>query len=89
MDHLRGDPRIAIPRGPRPRTRANPGGLTPRELQVLPLLIEGLRNAELADRLVVSPKTIDHDVSSILRKLDVTARGQTGAAAARLGLLDR
>jgi DNA-binding NarL/FixJ family response regulator len=79
----------AIPRGPRPRTRANPGGLTPRELEVLPLLIEGLRNAQIADRLIVSPKTVDHHVSSILHKLDIRTRGQAGAAAVRLGLLER
>ena len=78
----------AIPRGPRPRTRANAALLTPRELEVLPLLAEGLRNAEIADRLVISPKTVDHHVSSILRKLDVTNRGQAGAAAARLGLIE-
>jgi ATP/maltotriose-dependent transcriptional regulator MalT len=76
-----------VPRGPRPRTRANPARLTPRELEVLPLIAEGLRNAEIADRLVVSPKTIDHHVSSILRKLDVRTRGQAGPAAARLGLI--
>ena len=76
----------AIPRGPRPRTRANAGGLTARELEVLPLLVEGLRNAEIADRLVVSPKTVDHHVSSILRKLDVRTRGEAAAEAARLGL---
>ncbi|MGH2926903.1 MAG: LuxR C-terminal-related transcriptional regulator, partial [Solirubrobacteraceae bacterium] len=75
-----------IPRGPRPRTLANPAGLTNRELEVLPLLTEGLRNAEIADRLIVSPKTVDHHVSSILRKLDVRTRAQAGAAAARLGL---
>jgi DNA-binding CsgD family transcriptional regulator/tetratricopeptide (TPR) repeat protein len=75
-----------IPRGPRARTRANAAGLTSRELEVLPLLAAGLRNAEIADRLIVSPKTVDHHVSSILRKLDVRTRGQAGAAAARLGL---
>jgi DNA-binding NarL/FixJ family response regulator len=51
---------------------------------VLPLLAEGLRNAEIADRLVLSTKTIDHHVSSILSKLDVKTRGQVAAAAARL-----
>jgi DNA-binding CsgD family transcriptional regulator len=77
-----------IPRGPRARTRANVAGLTSRELEVLPLLAAGLRNAEIADRLIVSPKTVDHHVSSILRKLDVRTRGQASAAAARLGLAD-
>ena len=74
-----------VPRGPRSRTRANAAGLTSRELEVLPLLAAGLRNAEIADRLVVSPKTVDHHVSAILRKLNVRTRGQVGAAAARLG----
>ncbi len=79
----------AVPRGPRARTQANPAWLTPRELEVLPLLAEGLRNTEIAARLIVSPKTVDHHVSSILRKLDVRTRGQAGAAALRLGLIER
>jgi len=78
----------AVPRGPRPRTRANPYGLTARELDVLPLLAQGLRNAEIAKRLVVSQKTVDHHVSAILRKLNVRTRGEASAAALRLGLLD-
>jgi DNA-binding NarL/FixJ family response regulator len=51
----------------------------------LPLLAAGLRNAEIADHLIVSPKTVDHHVSSILRKLGIRPRGQAGAAT-RLGL---
>jgi len=78
----------AVPRGPRPETRANPAGLTARELDVLPLLAQGLRNAEIAERLVVSQKTVDHHVSAILRKLNVRTRGEASAAALRLGLLD-
>jgi DNA-binding CsgD family transcriptional regulator len=78
----------AVPRGPRPSTRQNPAGLTARELEVLVLLAEGLRNAQIAERLVVAPKTVDHHVSAILRKLDAPTRGQAAAAAARLGLLD-
>lgn len=76
-----------LPRGPRPATRENPAGLTNRELEVLSLLAQGLRNAEIAQRLVVTPKTVDHHVSSILRKLGVTNRGQAAAAAAGLGLV--
>jgi DNA-binding CsgD family transcriptional regulator len=76
-----------VPRGPRPRTRKNPAGLTARELEVLPLLAEGLRNAQIALRLVVSEKTVDHHVSAILRKLDVRTRGEASAEAMRLGLL--
>jgi DNA-binding CsgD family transcriptional regulator/tetratricopeptide (TPR) repeat protein len=76
-----------IPRGPRPRTRENPAGLTARELEVLALLADGLRNAQIAERLVVSAKTAEHHVSAILRKLDVRTRGEAVAAAARLGLV--
>jgi DNA-binding NarL/FixJ family response regulator len=54
--------------------------------RVLLLLAEGLRNTDIADRLMVSCKTVEHHVSSILRKLDVRTRGQAAAAAARLGL---
>jgi DNA-binding CsgD family transcriptional regulator len=76
-----------VPRGPRASTTGNPAGLTNRELEVLPLLAAGLRNAEIAQRLVVSQKTVDHHVSAILRKLGVNTRGQAGVAATRLGLI--
>jgi DNA-binding NarL/FixJ family response regulator len=76
----------AVPRGPRPATRANPAGLTTREIEVLQLLSDGLRNAEIADRLVVSPKTVGHHVSAILAKLGVRSRTEAAAAAGRLGI---
>ncbi len=75
-----------IPRGPRKATRENPANLTPREVEVLALVAEGLRNAEIAERLFVSEKTVDHHVSAILRKLGVRTRGQAGAEAVRLGV---
>ena len=78
-----------VPRGPRPSTQGNPAGLTTRELEVLALVAEGLRNAEIAERLIVTRKTVDHHVSAILRKLDAPTRGQAAAAAIRLGLLQR
>jgi DNA-binding CsgD family transcriptional regulator len=75
-----------VPRGPRATTRENPANLTPRELEVLALVSEGLRNAEIAARLFVTEKTVGHHVSAILRKLRVRTRTEAGAEAARLGL---
>ena len=75
-----------VARGPRPGTKRNPSGLTAREVEVLSLMAQGLRNAEIAERLVVSVKTIDHHVSAILRKLGVQTRGQASVEAMRLGL---
>jgi ATP/maltotriose-dependent transcriptional regulator MalT len=63
-----------ITRTPHARTCRNPAGLTKRELEVLTLLGEGLRNTDIGERLVVSPKTVDHHVCAILRKLGVPNR---------------
>lgn len=76
--------RVMLPRGPRAATRSNPGGLTARELEVLQLLHEGLRNADIAERLVVSEKTVDHHVSAVLRKLGVRSRSAAAAKAREL-----
>ena len=76
-----------IPRGPRESTRKNPAGLTSREVQVLRLLVRGHTNSELAHRLHISAKTVDHHVSSILDKLEVRSRTEAVAAAFGLGIL--
>jgi DNA-binding CsgD family transcriptional regulator len=64
-------------RGTRARwssTRHNPYGLTGRQLQVHALLGEGLSNAEIAARLVLSRNTVNHHVAAVLAKLDVSSR---------------
>ena len=77
-----------ILRGPRASTLRNAAQLTARELEVLDLVRSGMRNAEIANRLFLTPKTVDHHVSAILRKLAVESRSQAAREATRLGLLN-
>jgi DNA-binding CsgD family transcriptional regulator/tetratricopeptide (TPR) repeat protein len=76
----------SVPVGIRATTRAHPAGLTTREAQVLDLLGEGLTNDEIAARLFISTKTVDHHVSAVLGKLAAPTRRDAVAAAGRLGL---
>jgi len=78
---------LAVPRGPRPARRASPAGLTARETEVLQLLADGLSYAEVAERLVLSEKTVGHHVSSVLRKLGEPTRSRAVATAQRLGVI--
>lgn len=64
----------AIPRGPRPATRADRFGLTRREQEVLALIRADMTNAEIAEKLFISEKTVDHHVSAVLAKMGVTSR---------------
>lgn len=84
---LRGRGATGISRGPRATTQRNPALLTERELEVLELISAGMRNAEIARRLFVAPKTVDHHVSAILRKLGVETRAQAARVASRRGLV--
>ena len=77
---------VRFRRLPKPETRANPAGLTKRQLNVLALVAEGLTNAEIAARLNVSVRTVDHHVAAVLEKLGVHSRKEAAEAARRLGV---
>lgn len=70
-------------RPPRPRSaaRRDPHGLTPREVEVLDLIAEGLTDAEVAARLHLSSRTVGHHVSAVLAKLRVTSRREAARIA--------
>jgi DNA-binding CsgD family transcriptional regulator len=75
-----------LPRGARPSTRGNAFGLTQRELQVLLLLCDGRRNAEIAERLCRSVRTVDNHMAAVFAKLGVDTRLAAIQAAQRAGL---
>lgn len=78
----------SIPRGPLGETRANPAGLTARQVAVLRLLSQGYTNAQIASQLVVSVRTVDSHVAAVLGKLGASDRRDAAARAADLGLID-
>ncbi len=75
-----------LPRGPRETTQNHPAGLTSKEVAVLVLLADGLRNKEIAQRLSRSSRTIDHHLAAIFGKLGVATRAEAVSAAFRLGV---
>ena len=77
-----------VARGPRATTLSNPAQLTSREVAVLGHVAEGLSNAQVAERLFVSPRTVDYHVSAILRKLGARSRGEAVAMAHDLALIE-
>ena len=77
-----------VPRRPTADTRAHPAGLTRRQADVLDLLADGLTNAEIADRLVLSVRTVDTHVAAILERLGVRSRREAATVARTLDLED-
>ena len=78
---------LPVPRGPRPSSRSHPGSLTNRELEVLRLVAGGLSNGDVAGQLFLSEKTVEHHMSSVLRKLGQPTRARAVAAAVRDGIV--
>jgi DNA-binding CsgD family transcriptional regulator len=70
------------------RTEA-PGGLTPREIEVLCLVARGCSNKQIADQLVISAKTAGNHVEHIYTKLGVSSRAAAGLFAVQNGLLPK
>ena len=70
------------------RRREWPAGLTPREVDVLRLLVRGRTNAQIAERLVLSPKTVANHIAHIYLKAGVNSRAAASLFAMRHGLID-
>jgi NarL family two-component system response regulator LiaR len=94
----RGEPRLhpdvarklmaQVARASRASLAPGASDLTPRELDVLRLVAQGLTNQEIAHRLVISDKTVKTHVSALLGKLDLADRTQLAIHAIRSGLVD-
>ena len=78
-----------IPKGPRQSTKENPLGLTGRQMDVLKLLTKGLSNSEIASKLFISPKTVDHHMSAILSKLNLHSRTEAATFAQSSGMVEK
>ncbi|MBD2495890.1 response regulator transcription factor [Nostoc sp. FACHB-280] len=70
-----------------PATQGNTANLSARELEVLKLMVEGLSNPEIAERLYLSPNTVKTHVRGIMNKLAVDDRVQAAVVALRSGLV--
>jgi DNA-binding CsgD family transcriptional regulator len=76
-----------LPRRRQASTRENPAGLTDRQLEIARMVAAHLTNQEIAERLFLSPRTVDHHVSAILNRLDVTNRRHAAQRCRELGIL--
>jgi len=81
------DEGAVVPRGKNRHTRRHAAGLTARQAEVLRLLDEGLSNIEIADRLFLSPRTVENHVSAVLTKLDSSTRDEAVSRARTEGFL--
>lgn len=79
--------RLGFLASPTPLSPAYPDGLTLREVEVLRLMALGRNNRQIAEDLVVSVRTVDHHVASILAKTGAANRTEAAAYAARQGLV--
>jgi DNA-binding NarL/FixJ family response regulator len=70
-----------------PRRREGLAGLTAREVEVLVLLARGLSNKQIAERLVITPKTAGNHVEHIYTKIDASSRAAAAMFAVQHGLL--
>lgn len=78
-----------VPRGPTKTTLSNPAGLTSRQLEVLRLMSDGLSNGQIAEKLYLSKKTVEHHVSAVYSKLGVSSRPRAIRAAVEVGAVEK
>jgi DNA-binding CsgD family transcriptional regulator/tetratricopeptide (TPR) repeat protein len=78
---------VSVPRGKGHHTRDHVAGLTARQAEILELLNDGLTNIEIADRLFLSPRTVENHVAAVLSKLDASTRDEVVLVAREMGIL--
>jgi DNA-binding CsgD family transcriptional regulator len=69
------------------RRREGPAGLTAREIEVLQCVARGMSNKDIAQRLVISPKTVGNHIEHVYTKIGATNRATASLYAMRQGLL--